>query len=103
LLFCFVSNSRGALKKGLKSVGKKLKGFINKFAKRKKRDGVEHTKNASKRTKGKHQKANARRDKEQKKADEKEAGTKSTKDKRTNNQKKKDNPNYKKGPKKKDN
>jgi RHS repeat-associated protein len=68
--------------------------------KRKPRTSTEHTKGARPSTEQKHQENQARQAAEQKAADERYSKTKSTKVSKTNNQKKRDNPNYKKpGPK----
>ena len=65
-------------------------------AKRKPRTSTEHTKGARPSTEQKHQENQARIAREQKAADERYSKTKSTKVPKTNNQKKSDNPDYKK-------
>ena len=69
-------------------------------SKTKNRTATEHSSNARNSTEQKHQTNQARQLKEQKVADQRYSGTKSTKVEKTNNQKKRENPDYyKPGPK----
>ena len=94
---------KGLLKGGFKKLAKNLKGFFNKFAKKKRRKDAEHTSNARPSSEPKHEKGQSRKGKEQERADEAYGKTKSTKGKsKGKNQRKNEDPNYKrKGPKKK--